>query len=350
MNVYLCFMCILLIQGIIFVYWKKKPKIFIIFVTIEFILLSGLRNITVGSDTQAYLTFFERIDYHYTWREVMTYVFYRYWTGGRWFEPLYVLYIKVFHTITVNPQIFLIITALIIFLPLEKYLYDNSKDVSMSAMIYMCLFFQCFGITAIRQAIALSMVSLWGFQFVKERKLSWYILTVAIAFMFHASAIIMLPYYFLYQIKLTKKMRIIYAVGVGVLLWTKEYIIQIAAKMVGLVYVGVEGQKAFNMVLIMLAVTGYLLVRYDYIIVKRTENTGLINAILAGTLILPFTQIDNTYMRLCYYYYMALMVVIPEIIEDFPQKLHIPIRICAYLGMSILFVRHGLEYSFFWQA
>ena len=59
MNVYLCFMCILLIQGIIFVYWKKKPKIFIIFVTIEFILLSGLRNITVGSDTQAYLTFFE---------------------------------------------------------------------------------------------------------------------------------------------------------------------------------------------------------------------------------------------------------------------------------------------------
>ena len=349
MKIYICFMLLLLIQGGIFVYWKQAPKIFAILMTVEFILLSGLRNIMVGGDTQAYITFFERIDFHYTWKEIITYIFWRYWTGDKWFEPLYVLYIKIFHTVTINPQIFLIVTAIIIFIPLGRYLYDNSRDISMSAMIYMCLFFQCFGITAIRQAIGISIVSLWGFRFVKERRLGGYLLTVFVAFLFHVSAIIMLPFYFLYQMKLTPKMRMIYVGALAIIFLTKEKIIQIASQMVGIVYVGAEGQKAFNMVIIMLAVTGYLLIRYDRVATQRTENKGFINAILIGTLILPFTQIDNTYMRLCYYYYMPLMIIIPEIIESFPRKLHMLIRVCAYLGMSVLFIRHGLEYSFFWQ-
>ena len=145
-------------------------------------------------------------------------------------------------------------------------------------------------------------------------------------------------------------MRCVYVALFAFIFLTKDTAIKIACNIMGYAYSGTEGAKAFNMVLLMCGVTGFTLLFYDKLLEQRPENKGFINAMLIGTLMLPFTQVDNTYMRLCYYYYMFLLIIIPEIVLCFPKKLRMPLTICGYLGMIALFARHGLEYTFFWQV
>lgn len=360
MSYYLIFIAILLMEGIVFIYWKpkaagdaeiaKRQKVYLGIVMIELILLSGLRSFLVGADTNYYIEYFQEIDNNYSWPHMFRYIFGEYWTGNAWFEPAYSLYVKLVHIFTDNGHIFLIITAVCLMVPLCKFIYQNSADMSMSFMIYMCLFFQCFGITAIRQAMALSIAVLFGFQFVKERKLCKFLLCMAVAILFHKSALIFLPFYFLYPLTMKKSWRVMYLFIAGFVMVGRDWIVKLACQIMDYGYTGFEGEKAFNMVIIMAALTVFILWKYDSLVAIREDNRGYINAILVGTLILPFTQIDSTYMRLCYYYYMFLMLIIPEILKLFPKKWAVVFRICGYAGMILLFARHGLEYQFFWQV
>lgn len=329
---------------------KRNDRVYVILVTVQFLLLSALRNSTVGADTQYYIEYFQAIDDNYTWSQMVSYLAGGFLGERRWFEPLFTLFVKCVHIFTDNPQIYLSVIAIIIMIPLGKFIYDNSRNVALSFMIYMCLFFQCFGITAVRQSLALSIAVLGGYHFVKEQKIWKFFICVAVGMLFHVSAIIILPLYFVYHYKPGKVAKTVYIGIVLLLLMFHDQIIEALSNVTGLAYAGSEGAKAFNMVIIMLAITLFCLWKYDKLVEIREENKGIINAVLLGTLILPFSQVDSVYMRLSYFYYMFLMILIPEILLLFPKKCKNIFTVCAYAGMIALFARHGLQYSFFWQA
>lgn len=354
------YIIILLVQTLILEYMNSKMqdtvvvernnKIFVTCVTLQMILLSALRASFVGADTQYYIEYFQAIDDNYTWPQMVSYLAGGFLGERRWFEPLFTLFVKCVHIFTGNPQIYLSVIAIIIMIPLGKFIYDNSRNVALSFMIYMCLFFQCFGITAVRQSLALSIAVFGGYHFVKEQKIWNFFICVAVGMLFHVSAIIILPLYFVYHYKPGKVAKAVYIGIVLLLLMFHDQIIEALSNVTGLAYAGSEGAKAFNMVIIMLAITLFCLWKYDKLVEIREENKGIINAVLLGTLILPFSQVDSVYMRLSYFYYMFLMILIPEILLLFPKKWKNIFTVCAYAGMIALFARHGLQYSFFWQA
>lgn len=354
------YIIILLVQTLILEYMNSKMqdtvvvernnKIFVTCVTLQMILLSALRASVVGADTQYYIEYFQAIDDNYTWPQMVSYLAGGFLGERRWFEPLFTLFVKCVHIFTGNPQIYLSVIAIIIMIPLGKFIYDNSRNVALSFMIYMCLFFQCFGITAVRQSLALSIAVFGGYHFVKEQKIWKFFICVAVGMLFHVSAIIILPLYFVYHYKPGKVAKAVYIGIVLLLLMFHDQIIEALSNVTGLAYAGSEGAKAFNMVIIMLAITLFCLWKYDKLVEIREENKGIINAVLLGTLILPFSQVDSVYMRLSYFYYMFLMILIPEILLLFPKKWRNIFTVCAYAGMIALFARHGLQYSFFWQA
>lgn len=360
MREYLFFIAIFLVEGCMFKYIssvtknayliKNNGKLYCGLMTLQFLLMSALRDYSVGADTLTYVTFFERTNYHFKWSEMGTYMLKGLIGQEGWFEPLFVLFTKTVYSFTTNARIWLFIIAVFIMIPLGIFVYKYSRDYCMSFMIYMCLFFQCFGITAIRQAMALTIVTFLGYKYVKERKIWGFLLCVIIAFYFHHSAIVMLPLYFIYNIKLNKKMRIVYCMGYGAVFILRNQILQLSALLTGGYYKFPGGQRPSNMVIIMTLLTLFCLWKYDKLSEIRSDNNGVINAVLIGTLFLPFTQINGTYMRLCYYYYMFLMILIPEILLLFPKKWKNIFTVCAYIGMIALFARHGLQYSFFWQA
>lgn len=329
---------------------KRNDRCYVILVTVQFLLLSALRATTVGADTQYYIEYFQTIDDNYTWPQMVSYLAGGFLGERRWFEPLFTLFVKCVHMFTGNPQIFLFVIAIIIMMPLGKFIYDNSRNVALSFMIYMCLFFQCFGITAVRQSLALSIAVLGGYHFVKEQKIWKFFICVLVGMLFHVSAIIILPLYFVYHYKPSKVAKAVY-IGIVLLLFMfHDQMIEVISAVTGFAYAGSEGAKAFNMVIIMLAITLFCLWKYDKLIEMRDENKGIMNAVLLGTLILPLSQVDSVYMRLSYFYYMFLMILIPEILLLFPKKWKNIFTVCAYAGMIALFARHGLQYSFFWQA
>lgn len=329
---------------------KRNDRCYVILVTVQFLLLSALRAATVGADTQYYIEYFQTIDDNYTWPQMVSYLAGGFLGERRWFEPLFTLFVKCVHMFTGNPQIFLFVIAIIIMMPLGKFIYDNSRNVALSFMIYMCLFFQCFGITAVRQSLALSIAVLGGYHFVKEQKIWKFFICVLVGMLFHVSAIIILPLYFVYHYKPGKVAKAVY-IGIVLLLFMfHDQMIEVISAVTGFAYAGSEGAKAFNMVIIMLAITLFCLWKYDKLIEMRDENKGIMNAVLLGTLILPLSQVDSVYMRLSYFYYMFLMILIPEILLLFPKKWKNIFTVCAYAGMIVLFARHGLQYSFFWQA
>lgn len=329
---------------------KRNDRCYVILVTVQFLLLSALRAATVGADTQYYIEYFQTIDDNYTWPQMVSYLAGGFLGERRWFEPLFTLFVKCVHMFTGNPQIFLFVIAIIIMMPLGKFIYDNSRNVALSFMIYMCLFFQCFGITAVRQSLALSIAVLGGYHFVKEQKIWKFFICVLVGMLFHVSAIIILPLYFVYHYKPSKVAKAVY-IGIVLLLFMfHDQMIEVISAVTGFAYAGSEGAKAFNMVIIMLAITLFCLWKYDKLIEMRDENKGIMNAVLLGTLILPLSQVDSVYMRLSYFYYMFLMILIPEILLLFPKKWKNIFTVCAYVGMIALFARHGLQYSFFWQA
>lgn len=329
---------------------KRNDRCYVILVTVQFLLLSALRAATVGADTQYYIEYFQTIDDNYTWPQMVSYLAGGFLGERRWFEPLFTLFVKCVHMFTGNPQIFLLVIAIIIMMPLGKFIYDNSRNVALSFMIYMCLFFQCFGITAVRQSLALSIAVLGGYHFVKEQKIWKFFICVLVGMLFHVSAIIILPLYFVYHYKPGKVAKAVY-IGIVLLLFMfHDQMIEVISAVTGFAYAGSEGAKAFNMVIIMLAITLFCLWKYDKLIEMRDENKGIMNAVLLGTLILPLSQVDSVYMRLSYFYYMFLMILIPEILLLFPKKWKNIFTVCAYAGMIVLFARHGLQYSFFWQA
>lgn len=360
MAIYLGFIFLMILQSVILGLCnrenagiekvEKNNKLYTGVMAIEFVCLSGLRNITVGSDTKAYMDFFHQIDKYYCWEDMIPYMAHGLIGKESWFEPLFVLFMKTMHVLTDNVQICLFVIAVIVLVPMALFVYRNSRNISLSMMIYMCLFFQCFGITAIRQAIALSIVVYIGYYYVKNREVWKYFVCLIIAFYFHHSAIIMLPFYFLYQLRLSKKMRIAYCgVFLGIFI-LKNQIILFADRLVGVGYTTYIGQKPSNMMIIMMMLTLFCLWKYDKLVEIRSENIGVLNAVFVGTLVLPFSQVNSTYMRLSYFYYMFLMILIPEILLLFPKKWKNIFTVCAYAGMIALFARHGLQYSFFWQA
>lgn len=109
--------------------------------------------------------------------------------------------------------------------------------------------------------------------------------------------------------------------GYGAVFILRNQILQLSALLTGGYYKFPGGQRPSNMVIIMTLLTLFCLWKYDKLSEIRSDNNGVINAVLIGTLFLPFTQINGTYMRLCYYYYMFLMILISEILLLFPKKM-----------------------------
>jgi len=84
---------------------------------------------------------------------------------------------------------------LIAFLILAKCLQEGADDWAVSLVLFSSVFF-LLGFYYIRQLVAVS-IALWSFRDIAERKLLRFLCWTSVAALFHVSALVMLPMYFL---------------------------------------------------------------------------------------------------------------------------------------------------------
>jgi hypothetical protein len=164
---------------------KYKDIYFPIFILTIF---SGIRDYTIGTDTVVYVRDFRNsLDYNYYFFDPNIEYGYQYlvYTILK-FTNEYHWYLLSVALISVGLMIYSI----------RKY----STDYILSVYIYITFGFYTFLFNTVRQAIALAIL-FYGIKFFLEKKLIKYLAVVFVASLFHISAWIMIPFYFIVHFK-----------------------------------------------------------------------------------------------------------------------------------------------------
>jgi len=287
---------------------------------IPFLLLFCLASLRWerGTDWGAYVGLFENVDN----------VFYL-----LAFEPGF-YYLNYFvAAVSDNYTIVLVIQALIIY-SLHFYIFRKySLQPFVSLMIWFGFYMGSIFFVRFNVAVALT---LFSFVFIEERKFWKFLLCVILAFLFHRSAILFIPAYFLYNKTFTRKQ-----ILMGMLLsFFLSIIFEIGLKFLGQINLGIISEKALTYaeeggdyaaeptrsafqimlvgssyrILLLLLIIGFFYDLYKENVIFR----GLFNLYFAGMCIFVIiTPVSVAVARMAQYYEYFQFLLIPFFIMRF---------------------------------
>ena len=128
-----------------------------------------------------------------------------------------------------NYQILYIGTSILIAVLAALFIYKYAKDkVWGFFLIYGIGMYYC-SMNLIRQTIA-SFIFAFAVPMAKKKKIIPYMLLTLLAATFHKSALLMIPFYFVLQIKITNKVLMLYSAATAIIFITSPYILDIVTK------------------------------------------------------------------------------------------------------------------------
>ena len=219
-----------------------------------------------------------------------------------------------------NFQAFLFVLAIISQIILAVVIYRYSPKPWLSYLVYDCFGYYIFGFSAIKQALAMSVIMLALMAIFEKKPIKFLVFTLLAGFV-HMPALILLPAYFLANRKINGILLLGYVVSAGVIYAFRTRIIDFATDF----YYEEEtfqltsrtlGGRFLVMVIILIA--GLLLKGFHE---KNYER--IFNLIVAGAVLQMFSSFDNVFTRLADYYLQFLVLFIPMIFYSAIRKTEI---------------------------
>ena len=317
--------------------------------TINWIILSGLRDWSVGADTLAYKIYRFDITKITSWHRVLSDFYLKYIVGLEIKDPGYPFLEKVFQIFSTNYQIFLIFIAVIFFVPLGVLIYKYSEEPYLSYVLFSSLFYSFFAITGHRQTIATSMVVFGGIELIKKRKLLKFLLLITIASTIHTSVICFLPFYWISKIKINKVSLTFYWILVIGSFLFKEQFMALLQQVVGYEeYIILETAGGGNFIFLL-----YMLLIYVTIFYRYFTNNEIIeistNALFIAGIFSSLVFLNQSFMRVVQYYSIFIMFLLPQCKYVFIKKNRMYFKISCSILMILLLIKNQPEYIFFWQ-
>lgn len=158
---------------------KLLNKIYIYLNFVPLIIVSGLRNATIGTDTGSYINVFNTLSYQTN----------NLWINGIEYGFSYLL--KFIYLLWDNEVFFLLCISTIIIGGFGIFIYKNSENVFISTFLFMTTYHYLNSFNLMRQYIAMMLICN-GYYFFKQKKIIPYIIIVLVAGSFHSSALIFL--------------------------------------------------------------------------------------------------------------------------------------------------------------
>lgn len=334
---------------------KKVLKSYINWIIILLILITGLRNISVGPDTVGYYIdygLFENMD----WNQVIKLVtdYYNYGIGK---DVGYDVLKKSLQTIDIPFRLFLFLVAILFFVPygqIMKKLEHNTTAAFYAFLMFIALFL-IYAFSSIRQDIAIS-ATLIAFKFVCERKLIWFLLIVIIASTIHKSALLFIPYYWIANISRVKTMATITAVILPLLFIFARpiglFLAQTSGQDVYLLYVQNTTKTAGTPILTFLLIGCFILYLISIPRLKEQNPKHYLytNTIYLSVGLLPITWIDSNLVRTLLYFIIFLPIIISNCLVLSPHSYRRYITTIYILLISFFFISTFPPYDFFWNS
>ncbi len=335
---------------------NKKLSCFIF--SFLWILISGLRGLSVGEDTFAYKNDF--IAYSNTpWTVLINNVLLKISNVDNMLEgyqinkdPGFRLLTKIMSIVAPTFQLYLILVAVIFMSLLGRFLYKNTEKPFLGFILFDCLFYSFYAITGIRQTLATALIVLVGYDYIKERKILKFLILSLIAFLIHKSSICFMPFYFLCKIKINK-----ISIGLFSLLIVLSFIYRYQMMNFLSTFMGYEqynrqydnGNGPVTFTMLVLAVFIFCCVFMK----KMKENDGEFElkfiALSMSLFFMPLAFIDPSAMRVAYYYALFLMILMPDVVRIFDERQQRLITSAITCAMVLLLISNNPVYKFYWM-
>lgn len=327
-----------------------RKKVYCIFSGVLWILISGLRSLSVGSDTESYYISYNVVK-NINLSELVDNVYGRYVLHQDIRDPGYNLFVKLTQIITENYQVFLMIIAIIFMVPFIFWIIRESKDPIISFVLYSSLFYAFFSITGIRQTIATAMVVLIGDKLIKDKKFVAFMVICLLASTIHFSALIFIPFYFLSRIHVTQKSICGWTFAIMLAFIFRNQLKSIFIDLSGYTdyaeaYEG-AGTFTFTTLLFALFILSIISYKRDY---DLNKNNRFYVALYLALFFVPLTWINPSAMRIVQYFSIYLVLLIPEMIESaFAANSKRIVTVITIVMLTVLLIKDQPNYSFFWQ-
>ena len=305
-----------------------------------FILLffSMFRGVEVGGDLNEYLPYFERIKDYNSIKDLFQYSL----ISG--YEFGFGVICRIINLFTNSPRGFIIITSFLSLIGPFYFIYHYSNEKIFSLILYVLNGFYNISFNSVRQALAMSFAILALCALLKCKTRKYLILTI-VATLVHTSAFVSFFFFPIYKLRQHKKIVFISIVSSFVLFVLLKYFL--------LQYFISTALTKYddNMSEALVAGTGYnlLLVRIIILficiqVLKMTKNNLNIQSyymfkflmllVLFSVFIQLCSTLMATIMRLSYYLYLPIIVLLPNLLHYIKN---IRKRRILYLSTYMLF-------------
>lgn len=323
-------------------------KIYIMLAGGILVFIAGMRSTAVGMDTNMYQILFEYVKESNSLRQALT----GWQRGGTEFGYVCLEFLI---SRTADFQIFLWISGVISIIPVMIAIYKYSKNYWMSIFLFVSFGYFSFFMNAVRQSLAMGICML-AFICARERKIIKFLVLVGAAALFHASAIIFLPVYWLNKIKLTRRTVLCYVFLVMIANLFKNQFFQLINIFSRQRYSAVNDAGGARMYLFMLA-TVFLIWFFKNQFLRDSNEKVLFYMLAISTLIWPVTSANTSVFRLYYFYHIFMIFSIPDFLESLSGWKE---RAALYGGFILIgcyylqnyVIQSSLKYDpylFFWQ-
>lgn len=354
MTVYLINIALIIVWGFFLTHvnpTKEKKKVYCIIVAAQWILLSGLRDYSVGNDTYEYQRSFET-GLTTSWQTVLSNCWNYLFNGLKIKDPGYYVLQKVFQVFSEDYRMWLFFIAIVFTGLMARWVYKYSSMPDISFIIYSVLFFAFYSVTGHRQTLATALIFFLGYEYAKKRQFVKFAIIAFIAFMLHKSSLVFIVYYFMASINITTIYAVIMAGAAVVVAVLGKRLYEPIATMLGFADESINyeggGAETYATVLILLCIVTFVF--YPWINKQRTDAKNIYNMMFLTLMTTLLVYQNQSFMRVQQYFSLVIMIVVPELIRAIDKNY----RVFAYLGVTaflvVYFIRLQPRYQFFFYA
>ncbi len=332
--------------------YQKKNQRALLFFFVVMTLLVALRHESVGTDTERYVFYFDRISSR-NWNRLSQVSI----------ELGYAYFNKLISLFTQDTTVYFAITAVITMAMIYPTYRRLCVDSSFTIALYVTMSTFVMAFSGIRQMLAIG-IGMIAYEFTRTKKLIPFIICVALATTFHTSAFMLIFMYPLYYTKITRKWLFVVIPTLLILfVFSKQFfsIISLILSQFTEYDVTVTQTGAYSMLLVIAS-----FVAFSYFVPDENyldeETIGLRNFLLLSVVLQMFAPLHSIAMRMNYYYIIFIPLLLPKIVkaksERWSQAASIGRHVMvgffilyffynAYIGIGNLGV---FPYHFFWEV
>lgn len=310
MYIYLSLLALTLVFGVLFNVENSErgKRNYIITVFGLLTIVSSVRSISVGIDTRQFCSSYIEIGY----TSVNELIHLRYEQG-------FIALCKALNLLSSNYQLLIVISSLIIYPLIGRFIYKESKNAVLSTFLFLGFCFYYSYMNIMRQAMAIAIV-LFGLVHLKERKCLHFAIYVLLAALIHRTAWIALLFIPAYLVPFEKKHIPIYITLSGITFVFANQITTIAANILGRKTFYNEqfmGSNYFGPLIQVFLYSLIALFIIDYFELNRTSDfdseewSALEHAIMLAILFLIAGMRVQILSRFSYYFTITIIISLP---------------------------------------